>query len=916
MQPDNAPKAFARLRVRVEDADVQHPGDSPQGPAIPLQPAGDLLAAPSEQAEWPVQEDVAGKQRSKSAAQLLVPEVHTAAEHRPLRKRGLQSHTSAGEGGGLMSVVPLDVGRLQAKLINVRLKAAEMANQLLQAQWASPSKGNPHSAPSTQTDATLPPQRPEPLPLVPPARKPAHSGSGLGSSSTQHQPHSRPFFPDNQSSILDRHRTNAPSSAPHHPSPPNSQRNRSSRPVSRSTSKNWSRNTSVSRSSSQAPSRRASKTGSEAACSKRGSREGEQVDAVELEPAPPSPPSLPAIEPEVIKSTSKRLVELVTQRQKEGAEAAAAAKAAAAAAQDASLTPPDDQGWDGPWRYSRQPKYSISGLQGKALAERALATIDKAFSLLLKVQERGQAQSQEERNREFFLEGVSVSRSDSLQQCAHQLRSLQRDITERSSFQRGTMERCSLQQDTMERSSLQRETTERGSEAAAAGRQSRGSQPLLPQLVSRTPDFQKDPFSGLDSERTSAPNIQHARRLSRAGSWFKRASEPMGHDEHLSLVEAARQRTITANTHINHKASHFRQPSGAEVEGGLRRGLRTAKMILRELKGRNQENGEDGQSSVSSLSDGSQEEEEMTEQEQVYGRGIWGVVGNSAVGRSVAIPRAPPTPDGQRYSGAFGRVEKQRQRLFEEQKALLSRNPAAYEEDFARQSEDKIRKLAEEAHLQLQRSGGPNSDSRTIQEFMKSIKMLQSQRPFYLPPIQARERVQRKPVEGNANQLRQSFQVSKSIFEERRQMSETHEIIDTDKVKQNQFDLDFSRVAAKPLFCKLLTRIDETMRQSPGNLCLDQYISMLHEQMSAYRDQLRSIFIFYSCVASRFASEEFGRVTLSSWLQFCSDAHIMDSTQKGCTRADLATVFVAVKGGTDTKSNEAISDDAMMRWVV
>eukprot|EP00983_Pelagomonas_calceolata_P066509 1149069-Pelagomonas_calceolata.AAC.3 len=175
-------------------------------------------------------------------------------------------------------------------------------------QWASPSKGNPHSAPSTQTDATLPPQRPEPLPLVPPARKPAHSGSGLGSSSTQHQPHSRPFFPDNQSSILDRHRTNAPSSAPHHPSPPNSQRNRSSRPVSRSTSKNWSRNTSVSRSSSQAPSRRASKTGSEAACSKRGSREGEQVDAVELEPAPPSPPSLPAIEPEVIKSTSKRWV--------------------------------------------------------------------------------------------------------------------------------------------------------------------------------------------------------------------------------------------------------------------------------------------------------------------------------------------------------------------------------------------------------------------------------------------------------------------------------------------------------------------------------------------------------------------------------------------------------------------------------
>eukprot|EP00983_Pelagomonas_calceolata_P083923 1156257-Pelagomonas_calceolata.AAC.4 len=31
--------------------------------------------------------------------------------------------------------------------------------------------------------------------------------------------------------------------------------------------------------------------------------------------------------------------------------------------------------------------------------------------------------------------------------------------------------------------------------------------------------------------------------------------------------------------------------------------------------------------------------------------------------------------------------------------------------------------------------------------------------------------------------------------------------------------------------------------------------------------------------------------------------------------ASPLTVFVAVKGGTDTKSNEAISDDAMMRWV-
>ncbi|KAF5832674.1 hypothetical protein DUNSADRAFT_11381 [Dunaliella salina] len=927
-QSDNVAKSFARLRVRVEDADEQHPGDSPPGPAIPLQPAGSVPAL--ERTEWLVQEDTAAKQRSLSANQLPTHDVHKTAEHQPLRKRGLQSHASAGEGGGLMSVVPLDVGRLQAKLINVRLKAAEMANQLLVAQWASPSKGTTHSAPPSQAETTLPSQRPEPLPLVPPARKPTHSGHGFGSmsSSTQHQPHSRPILPDSQPSILDRQRafshptplhqtplhqtplhqtpwhctrhphdglTATSNAAPHHPSPPNAQRKGNSRPVSRSTSRNWSRNSSTT-------SRRASKNGSEAAGSKRGSREGEQGDVVELGPAPPSPPSQPATEPEVIKSTSKRLVELVQQRQKEGAEAAAAAKAAAAQAQEASLTPADDQGWvqeGNVGRYSCQPGDSTSGLKGRALAERALATIDKAFSLLLKVQEGGQAQVQEKCNKEVYLDGVSDP-SDSLQQCAHQLRTLKRDITEKSSFEWDTMEKSSQQPDTAERSSWHQDSTERSSEA---GRQSRGSQPLLPLLVSRSPDLQRDPSFGLDTDRSSAPTSHQAKQQALADSWLKRASEPMGQDEHLSLVEAARLRSLTANTNFNHKASQFKQPSGAEVEAGLRRGLRTAKMILRELKDRHQGHGEDGQSSVSSLSEGSNEEEEMTEQEQVYGRGIWGVVGNPAVGRSVAIPKVPPTPDGQRYSGAFGRVGKQRQRLLDEQRALLSRNPAAYEEDHARQSEDKIRKLAAEAHLQLQRSGGPSSDSRTIREFMKSIKLLQSQRPFYLPPIQAKERVQRKPVEA-----------SKSMFEERRQMSETREIIDTDRVKQNQFDLDFSRVAAKPLFCKLLTRIDENMRQSLGNFRLDQYIGMLHEKMSAYRDQLRSIFIFYSCVASRFASEEFGRVTLSSWLQFCSDAHIMDNAQKGCTRADLATVFVAVKGGTDSKANEAISDDAMMRF--
>lgn len=59
---------------------------------------------------------------------------------------------------------------------------------------------------------------------------------------------------------------------------------------------------------------------------------------------------------------------------------------------------------------------------------------------------------------------------------------------------------------------------------------------------------------------------------------------------------------------------------------------------------------------------------------------------------------------------------------------------------------------------------------------------------------------------------------------------------------------------------------------------------------------------FLSCHA---ASEDHGSVTLSSWLQFCSDARIMDNNHKGCTRADLAVSAARAAESQHIKSQSA-----------
>ena len=82
-----------------------------------------------------------------------------------------------------------------------------------------------------------------------------------------------------------------------------------------------------------------------------------------------------------------------------------------------------------------------------------------------------------------------------------------------------------------------------------------------------------------------------------------------------------------------------------------------------------------------------------------------------------------------------------------------------------------------------------------------------------------------------------------------------------------------------------------------------------------YKDQLRSIFNYYSMTSGPCTSEAVLLMGMSQWMYFCTEAGVVDNSKRGCHVTDLDNIFVAVNFEEDSKSLEADEndDDAMMR---
>ncbi|GFR46253.1 hypothetical protein Agub_g7803 [Astrephomene gubernaculifera] len=204
---------------------------------------------------------------------------------------------------------------------------------------------------------------------------------------------------------------------------------------------------------------------------------------------------------------------------------------------------------------------------------------------------------------------------------------------------------------------------------------------------------------------------------------------------------------------------------------------------------------------------------------------------------------------------AVSRLEETFRQRTERYLAQLCRsNPAAFEEVSAAQAEADYRSGVERAKLRLRQLHGEvegeplTSAGKPKYQYDKAVAMLQAHRPFFLPPVIPREHVERAPVPpllAGRGAARPPWDVYTSLFRERKK-GDARDVYDTEAVLAAQFNLDWSRVATKMPFMKLVAREDLGVRGKSGRSALEQELVQIRDALAAAFPMIRSAFIYFS----------------------------------------------------------------------
>ncbi|KAL6755443.1 hypothetical protein V8C86DRAFT_2677050 [Haematococcus lacustris] len=528
-------------------------------------------------------------------------------------------------------------------------------------------------------------------------------------------------------------------------------------------------------------------------------------------------------------------------------------------------------------------------LKGSALAHRALGSIERAERMLQRLKEGGQLQDSRPSTRD----------RDALQQLdlySHHLALLQqagaamnpgqnRSSTNIPNFHRTSNKTAKVWAKSMPQNGMLR--TVHTMARAASRRQGVSLAPRSLALSFIESLQQGDDFSLVAGAKR---RLQCAALLQRLGST----------DKDHSLRPEELQKLQHRGLRLAHKVLHSLDATpAAPAPPGSTAGRGPLPHPLQAISEKEAQSGaEEGEDEW---------EEELTEQERIYGKGVYGIVDN------IIVPRVVTTPDGCRYSGAFGRLKDFKRRLRHERAALIQHNPTAFQEEMAEMAEAQYRAMAERAQFRHQVAQDKMTEPRLVQDFMKAVKYLQAERPFFLPPLMERAHVKRPHVQTEVK-TQPDWLIANSVFSDRRKECEARDYLETDKVKVAQFQLDWQRVVAKTRFRRLVMRSDEGVKSDEQGL--ERELAEIRLEMSRFREQLRAIFLYYGSLSVKMNSEDMLTITASTWLQFCSEAHVLDNTQRGCTSQDLQNVFIATNYEEDkvSQESEANDDDAMMRF--
>ncbi|GLI68136.1 hypothetical protein VaNZ11_012472 [Volvox africanus] len=257
-------------------------------------------------------------------------------------------------------------------------------------------------------------------------------------------------------------------------------------------------------------------------------------------------------------------------------------------------------------------------------------------------------------------------------------------------------------------------------------------------------------------------------------------------------------------------------------------------------------------------------------------------------------------------------VRERRKKLYE---ALQAANPAAYHEEAAEAAEAAYRALSERAQLKLQKLlQESTTEEAPVRQLEEALRELTSQRPFFLPPVIPKPKLERTFKEADITRCKESsWNVDESLFAQRKKESESHELYDTERVRLQQLNIDWKRVVSKARFRRMVSKGDLGVKEDGQSL--EEELGEVREELQRQSDFIRAAFIYYSMTSpgAGATSAEFLQMSPSSWLAFCHDAGIVG---KGCTSMDMQNIFVAVnfEEESETEESAANDDDGMVRF--
>jgi hypothetical protein len=207
-----------------------------------------------------------------------------------------------------------------------------------------------------------------------------------------------------------------------------------------------------------------------------------------------------------------------------------------------------------------------------------------------------------------------------------------------------------------------------------------------------------------------------------------------------------------------------------------------------------------------------------------------------------APPRNLNTREGERYTGHLGRPSDIQKRIQKEKLLLIKANPAAFQPDVADKAEARHQTMIEVARMRFDDSVKSQMQGKEVDSFFKSLQGLRVARPFFLPPIYSKDKIERQQ---RVIAVQKVWSLDKSIFVQRMKETESRQLLDDEKIKSTQFDLDWQRVVSKERFRRQIGIVERGKSRTKKNA--EEELLEVKDEISNAKDALRSIFTFYSC---------------------------------------------------------------------